>query len=296
MQRPVAGKNAFAIDLLITLRSEKFSPKGWWRFLGRSWKMSSETANAHPTLKHSWLRTTFFISFLALAIMVATFLVEGPTTGIRALPGFAFCVVWQQSDLFWHLGLNRSGRAGELFKSVGFANICTWMRALGASYLLGRLVGGLATPSWLALLVLLCGLVTDILDGQYARRTGTQSILGQIGDGEADFCLYLAIAMILIQNAVLPLWLGIIVLLRFCIPLVAALASYFLLTHPVRFGSTVWGKYAGLAQCLYFLVLLVPEKLTFITRIISFPLLIATLILLIIAPIAQIVRNVKTER
>ncbi len=223
-----------------------------------------------------------------------TFSVEGPTAALRFLPGFVFCVAWQQSDLFWHLGLNRSANTGEILPSIGLANSCTWLRALGASFLLGRLLGGLATPSWLALLVLLWGVVTDILDGQIARRAKTSSKLGQIGDGEADFCLYLAITIILIQNAVLPLWLGIIMLLRFCIPLLAALLSYFLLAHPVRFGSTVWGKYAGLAQCLYFLVLLAPLQLTFITRFINLPLLIVTLILLIVAPIAQIAGNVKT--
>src|SRR6266581_4263228 len=123
--------------------------------------------------------------------------------------------------------------------------------------------------SWLhitlcmALLVFLGGIMTDILDGQVARYTQTQSKLGQIGDGEADFFLYLAIAIILIQNGALPLWLGLIMLLRFCIPLLAALVSYFLFAQPVRFGSTRWGKLAGLAQCIYLLVLLAPPQLSY---------------------------------
>ena len=81
-------------------------------------------------------------------------------------------------------------------------------------------------------------------------------------------------------------------LLRFLIPLLAALASYFLFAQPVRFGSTTWGKYAGLAQCLYLLVLLAPGQLSFFTKPINLPLLIATLILLIVAPLAQIIENV----
>jgi phosphatidylglycerophosphate synthase len=161
---------------------------------------------------------------------------------------------------------------------------------------LGRLVGGVSTPSALALFVFLIGIVTDILDGQIARRTRTQSKLGQIGDGEADFCLYLVITLILIQNTILPLWLGLIMLFRFLIPLLAALGSYFLFAHPVRFGSTIWGKYAGLAQCLYFLVLLAPSQLTFLTQLFNIPLLIVTLLLLIIAPIAQIIENLRVIR
>ena len=283
----VEGQNQFVVDLLQTLRKEKFSVQGWWHFIIRSWETSWHTAQAHPTLKHSWVRITFFIGTLALAVLIASFFFEGPGTTARLLPGFLFCVVWQQSDLFWHLGLNRQVKTGELLPTVGIANTLTWLRALGASFLLGRLVGGINTPSWLALLVFLGGVVTDILDGQVARYTHTQSKLGQIGDGETDFCLYSAIVVILIQNGILPFWLGMVMLSRFLVPLFAVVGSYFLFARPVRFGSTVWGKYAGLAQCMYFLALLAAGQLTFITRFTNLPLLIVTLILLIVASIAQ---------
>jgi hypothetical protein len=46
-----------------------------------------------------------------------------------------------------------------------------------------------------------------------------------------------------------------------------------------------------LALCLYFLVLLAPGSLAFLTRIVDLPLLIATLFLLIVASIAQVVVN-----
>lgn len=293
MKHSIESENQFVVDLLTTLRNEKFSPPGWGRFLWRSWQMSCQTADNNPTLKRSWMWVTIWIGMLAIAMLVSNALFEGISPTLRLLPGFLGCVLWQQSDLFWHLGLNRHAKTGILLPTVGFANTCTWLRGLGTAYLLGRLVGGLATPSGLALLVFLCGSVTDILDGQIARRTGTQSKLGQIGDAEADFCLYLAITIILLQNAVLPLWLGVVMLLRFAVPLLAALASYFLFAHLVRFGSTIWGKYAGLAQCLYFLVLLTPPQFIPIAHFINFPLLIVTLFLLLAAPTAQIVQNVK---
>jgi phosphatidylglycerophosphate synthase len=289
-------ESQFVVDLLTTLRKEKFCPIGWWHFFRRSWEMSWSTAQSHPTLKRSWARITVFISTLVIAILLTSFFLEGPGTTIRLLPGFLLCVAWQQSDLFWHLGLNRQAKTGELLLTVGVANTFTWLRGLAASFLLGRLIGGVSTSSWLALLVFLAGIVTDILDGQVARYTRTQSKLGQIADGEADFCLYSAIAIILIQNGVLPLWLGLMMLLRFLVPLLAALASYFIFTRPIRFGSTVWGKYAALAQCLYFLLLLAPPQLAFIARFINLPLLIVTLILLVTAPTAQIARNVLAEK
>jgi phosphatidylglycerophosphate synthase len=291
---PPDPDTTFVVDLLSTLQRERFSPLGWWHFLRRSWERSCATANDHPDLKRSWLYTTLLIGILVMILLATMLVFEGVSIVLRLLPGFAFCVVWQQSDLFWHLGLNRNPQTGALLPRVGTANTLTLLRGLSASYLLGRLVGGLTTPSWLALFVfLLGGVATDILDGQVARATKTQSKLGQIMDGEADFCLYLAIAIILIQNTIFPLWLGIVMLLRFAVPLLATLGSYFLFAHPVRFGSTIWGKYAGLVQCLYFLVLLAPPQVASITHFADLPLLIVTLVLLVVAPVVQIVENVK---
>ena len=295
MKHTIESQNQFVVDLLITLREDKFSPIAWGRFLWRSWQRSCQTAHEHPTLKQSWMRFTLCIGVFTIAIIGGNAFFEGAGSTLRLLPGLLFCICWQQSDLFWHLGLNRQVQNRHLLPTIGLANAFTWLRGVGASYLLGRLIGGLNTPSWLALFVFLFGIITDILDGQIARRTNTQSKLGQIADSEADFCLYLAITIILLQNAVLPLWLGMVMLLRFCIPLLAALGSYFLFAHPVRFGSTLWGKYAGMTQCLYFLVLLTPSQLAFITRYINLPLLIVTLFLLVAAPVAQIVGNVRAQ-
>jgi phosphatidylglycerophosphate synthase len=288
-----SGEREFVVNLLTTLRRDGFSLRGWGRFFWRSWLMSCQTADANPALKRSWLRVSGFVVLLALVILVGNDLLAGLTDTLRLLPGFVFCVAWQQSDLFWHLGLNRSARSGQLMQNVGMANTLTWLRGLGASYLLGRLIGGLTISSGLALAVFLCGIATDILDGWIARQMGTQSKLGQIADGEADFCLYLSLTIILLQNGVLLLWIGLVMLLRFVVPLVAVLLSYLALAQPVSFGSTQWGKYAGLAQCLYFLVLLTPPEFAAFTHIVSVPLLCVTMCLLVIAPVAQVVVNVR---
>ncbi len=286
-------EQAFVVDLLTTLRQEGFSVRAWGNFLRRSWLMSCQTARTHPALKRSWQRVTVLVAFLTLLTLIINSLCAGLTDTLRLLPGFLFCVAWQQSDLFWHLGLNRSTRNGALLPHVGVASALTWLRGLGASYLLGRLVVGLTIPSALALTIFLYGIITDILDGQIARRTGTQSKLGQIADAEADFCLYLALTIILLHNSVLPLWVACVMLLRFVIPLVAALLSYLAFAHPLHFGSTLWGKCAGLAQCLYFLVLLAPPAFLPVTHFLTPPLLIITIILLIAAPIAQFAANIQ---
>jgi phosphatidylglycerophosphate synthase len=296
MLQSTDSENQFVVDILIDLRDEKFSLSAWKHFLGSSWKRSRAIAKANPALKKSWVHTTIFIGAFVLAIHVINFIVEGPIATLRLMPGFLFFVGWQQSDLYWHLGLNRKRRTGTPLRAIGAATTLTLLRGLGASYLLGRFIGGINTPSWLLLLVFLSGIVTDILDGQIARRTQTPTIYGQIADGEADFCLYMAIAMILIKEGILPLWFGLFVLLRFAIPLFAAIASYFLFARPVRFGSTLLGKAAGLALCFYFLLLLSPGPLIFLTRFFIRPLSIVVLLLLAIAPLAQIARNISDSK
>lgn len=290
------SETAFVVDLLTTLRRDRFSMHAWWKFFQHSWLLSCESANTNPTLKRSWQRVTCLMALLTFLILAGNSLFMGFADTIRLLPGFVFCVVWQQSDLFWHLGLNRSVQNGKMLPVLGVANTLTWFRGLGACYLLGRLIGGSGVSSGLALAIFLCGIVTDILDGQVARRTSMQSKLGQIADAEADFCLYLALTIILLQNGVLQLWVGCVMLLRFVIPLVAALLSYMVFAHPVHFGSTRWGKYAGLAQCLYFLLLLAPAQLAPFVHLLTVPLLSITICLLIAAPIAQLITNVRIHR
>ena len=296
MAVPVSDESRFVVDLLDTLRHERFSSTAWVRFFVRSWKMSRYTASTHPGLKHSWKRVSLALGMLAFVLLVASYRLEGWAITARLLPGFLFCVAWQISDLYWHLGLNRHSLTGMLLSGTGIANFCTQLRGLIASYLLGRLIGGVSTPTIVILSAFLCGTVTDILDGYIARRTHAQSKLGQISDGEADFCLYLAVTVMLIQQHILPLWVGIVMLTRFLLPLLAVLVSYFLMAQPVRFGSTFWGKCAGLAQCLYFLVLLAPAQLSIVTRLVNFPLLLVTLVFMIAAPTAQIMANVRPEK
>ncbi|GAC1650684.1 MAG: hypothetical protein NVS4B12_20730 [Ktedonobacteraceae bacterium] len=291
MQRPISNDNQFVIDLLTTLQKERFSLPAWWRFLVRSWNMSCEAARSNASLTRSWFSITVYMATLTIGICTTVGILEGPLVLLHLIPGFVFCIAWQQSDAFWHLGLNRQVQSGKMLPTFGMANTFTELRGLGAAFLLGRLLGGLLTPVWLALAVFLFGVITDILDGQIARRTHTQSKLGQIIDGEADFCLYLALSIVLVQDSILPLWLGIVLVLRFLAPLTAALISYFLFARLVHFGSTIWGKCAGVVQCLYFLVLLTPLQGAFVEHLVSFPLLVTLLFFTIAAPIAQIVAN-----
>ena len=241
MLQTADSENQFVIDILTDLRNEKFSLRAWMHFLGSSWKRSRVTARVNPALKRSWVYTTIFIGSFALALLVFNFIIEGPIATLHLMPGFLFFVVWQQSDLYWHLGLNCHSSTGTLLQAIGAATILTLLRGLGASYLLGRFVGGINTPSWLLLLVFLSGTLTDILDGQIARWTQTQTKYGQIADGEADFCLYLAIACVLIYEIIFSTLVWIVRTYTLHDPAVCGYSQLFSL----RSSSAIWLDYVG---------------------------------------------------
>src|SRR5947208_13631053 len=114
MLRTTDSENQFVVDILTDLRNEKFSLLAWMHFLGSSWKRSCATARANPTLNRSWIHTTIFIGAFVLVILVLNFIFEGLISTLRWMPGFLFFVAWQQSDLYWHLGLIRQNRTGTL--------------------------------------------------------------------------------------------------------------------------------------------------------------------------------------
>ncbi len=281
------GQSQFVVDLLETLKKERYRPGAWGRFLWDSRKQAIQMAQGNPQLQRSWLRFTMLIMGLALLILLAVFLSEGRDAALRMLPIFGLCVLYQQRDLFWHLGLNRDPQTGKLFQRIGIANSLTWLRALGASFLLGRIFSGLNTSIPLASGIYLFGIATDILDGQSARILRSRSRLGQLGDGETDFMLSLTTTIILLQHQILSLWVGILMVLRFLLPLIAALISYFLLTKVLTFGSTLVGKIAGFVQVLYLLSLLIPIIW------LQTPLLGLTILLLVLAPLAQLGRHIN---
>src|SRR6185312_6110204 len=70
-------EQTFVVDLLTTLRCDRFSLRAWSDFFRRSWLQSCQTARANPSLKRSWQRVTYLIALLALIILIANGLFAG---------------------------------------------------------------------------------------------------------------------------------------------------------------------------------------------------------------------------
>jgi hypothetical protein len=155
MLRAVAGSpdsdsRAATNDLLRGLRTGRWHPPAWGRFLGRAGLRSWEQARAHPR------------AVAEVTLLHATLAVLGCRHRWRwAVASWALAVT--------HLGMLESRR------SLGVANVLTLTRAnLPVSATGdGRVLGLLA-------------LISDLADGRLARRLGTVTPFGRDADSIAD--------------------------------------------------------------------------------------------------------------
>jgi cardiolipin synthase len=145
---------------------------------------------------------------------------------------FIFSLAYLGLGLAWVLGANPPGATDLYFLwflavSVagifvpGIANQVTLARAyLAAPALAYALAPGHLGP--LAVVLAVAGL-TDLVDGTIARRFGSYSTLGGGLDPVVDGVLLGAVAVGLVASGVIPLWLALVIVLRYLLPAIGGL-------------------------------------------------------------------------
>jgi phosphatidylglycerophosphate synthase len=288
--------NEFVVAILHDLRAANYTPRAWIRFFGDSWMQMRATARAHPSLRVAWARGTLLVA--GLALLIAVLLAYLGALAPRFIVAFAVLLALQQTYVYIHMGLARQVPSGRLMPRLGVPTMLTLVRGLLAATLLALAMVSTVPPRGAALGLFLAGIATDIADGQIARRTGWRTKLGQILDGEADLCLYAGITAVLIRSGALPLWLGFLLVARFLLPVLAAIVSYFVFARTVAFGSTIWGKAAGMTLTALIICALIrtptatgtsPLALNAIAAMAYLPLLVITAMLLVSAPASQLI-------
>lgn len=277
------GRSQFVIALLTDLQRRRYSPAAWWRFFADSWQQSRATARAHPRLRRSWARIFILMGALTASGFLSIWLVEGQTAALRLLPVLLVCLALQQGDVYVHLGLNRHPSDSRFHERLGIPTTLTLARGAMAYLLLAHLLSGMIPPPGFTFCVYLLGVITDIADGPIARHTRWQTKLGGYLDGETDFWLASAATLSALLAGVLPAWCAALILLRFAIPLVSALFSYFVTIRQVDFTHTTWGRSAGVAQALLLLSVLAPLGLARLISPIALPLLLVTVAVMALA-------------
>lgn len=291
MNQPM--RNEFVVVLLSDLQRCHYTPLAWWRFLADACQQSWATSRAHPRLTRSWVAVSAFIALLGLGGWGTIWLIEGKQIALHILPALLICLSLQQGDVYAHLGLNLDPVDGRFRERLGLPTTLTLIRGVMANLLLAHLLSGRIPFASVALAAYLIGLVTDIADGQIARRTDWLTRLGGNLDGEADLFLYTSTALCALLLGGLPGWLALAMLLRFPVPVIGALFSYFVAIRQVDFSHSVWGRSAGLAHAICLVIVLAPGILAGLLTPIMLPLMLITLALLALAPIMDVRRTLS---
>jgi cardiolipin synthase len=149
-----------------------------------------------------------------------------------AWTSFIFSLAYLGLGLAWVLGANPPG-PGALFVGwflavsvsgvfvPGIANQVTLARA----YLAAPALAYSLAPGHLGLLAVVLAIagLTDLVDGTIARRFGSYSTLGGGLDPVVDGVLLGAVAIGLVASGIIPLWLAVVIVLRYLLPAIGGL-------------------------------------------------------------------------
>ena len=282
------ARNAFVIALLNDLQRGHYTPLAWWRFFADAWKKARRTSREHPDLARSWTTISALMSALTLGCWGALWRIEGRHIAVHILPALLICLVLELGDVYVHLGLQYHPGTGSFRKRLGLPTTLTLVRGIMANLLLAHLLSGRIPSTSVVLSAYVIGIATDIADGQIARRSGWLTRLGGYLDSEADLFLSISTVVCALLLGALPIWLALAMLLRFLIPLLGALFSYFVAIRQIDLSHTAWGRSAGVAQAVCLAVLLAPGNLSHVLFPISLPLMLLTLALLGLAAFMDI--------
>lgn len=119
-----------------------------------------------------------------------------------------------------HLGMGEVDGIDD--PGLGLPNVLSLIRA----WILPLLIAASGSAVAFAGLIV-AALATDGLDGRIARLTGRETRLGKQLDHAVDYMLGGLAAVLAAGQGWIPLWVAILILLRFALPVLALLVSYF---------------------------------------------------------------------
>jgi len=139
---------------------------------------------------------------------------------------------------------------GDPTRVLTFANFISMLRALSAI----PIIYTMAIPEWqwLTAVLILLAVLSDALDGYFARRAHEVTHFGKWLDPLADFVVIIAIVLYLVLSGKFPTWFFAFYLSRHII--IASLALYCINYDYMILQANWWGKWAtGITTLTVFL-------------------------------------------
>ena len=136
-------------------------------------------------------------------------------------------------------------------------NLLTVLRIFLVPFLVVVLLTKFEGKEYWALGIFLFAAATDVLDGYLARKRGQVTSLGILLDPIADKLLISAALISMVQLAIVPAWMVMVILGReFAMTDLRALAS----RKGVSIPASTWGKFKMASQVLAISLLIIGEK------------------------------------
>ncbi len=130
------------------------------------------------------------------------------------------------------------------------ANIISLLRALSAIPIIYTIL--IPEYQWLTAILIILAVLSDALDGYFARRAHEVTNFGKWLDPAADFIVITAIVLYLVVMGLFPKWFFIFYIVRHII--IAVPAIYFLNYGYHVLSANMWGKWAtGISALTVFL-------------------------------------------
>jgi cardiolipin synthase len=234
----------FVEEDLQPLRAAGYSPLALLDYARRLARRVRAGMVANPAAVRSlW---TLALLYYALAFVAAAAI----SLGVDRQLGFDF-FVWTALGMLppfvlttFYLELLRD-RDGYRLSSVNVPVALTLLRVVLAP---GITLLALERHFGLALAAYLVAVLSDVVDGAWARRFGQVTRLGTMMDPLVDIFFNLGIFIALWLAGVLPLWVALASALRAAVLLIGG-ACLYLFVGPVRIYPTLFGRVTGVLIC-----------------------------------------------
>jgi cardiolipin synthase len=200
-------------------------------------------------------RSIYLFSASSIVVLVAfaslLYVSEGIDLSLElffwTLPAIiAFCAF-----TFINLPLLRDGE-GRIPEQLQAANKLTAVRIFLVPVVFILLMRGRTT---IGIILYLVAISTDVVDGYLARRLHQRSLMGTMLDPVGDILLTLALFLFLYMQGTVPVWLFILLVVRY-LQFFVGLALLALIDATPRLKATIAGKVVGVVQAIGILILL----------------------------------------
>lgn len=185
-----SGPSDFTREVLGELVNDGFSIAAWRRFLSKSWQRSLNDMRESPALTRSFLWRAVGIAVIGILLLLVSWRYQSDAVAIKALswwlPWYLLAVIF----VLTHLGMSDDG-GGRRVEYFHAANLLSFMRlALAPLVFLPVLAMPVVGPGAVFFAMFVAFLsMTDLLDGRFARHTGTCTRLGETLDFLGDLAL-----------------------------------------------------------------------------------------------------------